>query len=328
MGIGDWGLGIGDWGLGCVSAITASSTPGTGLYFYFIGKIGNDKLLPCISAFISFSMCFSLIHNQIDDKRVKRAYIATSLFLFMSRGLLMQIISNIRTIMALAICGWCVYQEFYNHAKWKRIVLPYVLAASLHVMGQAMLVYRLAYLLIEKGKNPTQKIIRTVAAVIAGLLVWIFGNRYIFQFVAKADGYVSNARQNEGYSYFWEGLLCAFVLIVLIYMVTSFRKVKERIEKNNLDDNRISETIRLINYMIPLIVLDVLSGFIEFNIFLRVNWFLTILMLPLCIQLLKYEDFIDGRKSLCNNIRIAAFVMLAVACVRGDLCSLKFFIIQ
>lgn len=310
-----------------VSSVTSSSTPGMCVYFFVIGRLGNDKLLPCISALITFSLCFDAFHHQIEEAKVKRAYIATALFLFMSRGLMMQIISNIRTIMSLAICGWCIYHEFYNHKKWKNLIVPYILAASLHLMGQAMLVYRLAYLLIEKGKNPTQKILRTSAAVGVASLIWIFGNRYITSFLTKADGYFNSARQNEGYSYFWEGLLCVYVLVILVYMIISFRKAKDNVQDSvSNGDMSIIATIRLIRYILPLIVLDIISGFVEFNFFQRTNWFLSILMIPLCVQLLKIAESNGTEKTICNNIRIASFAMLALACARGDLCSLKFFI--
>ncbi len=310
-----------------VATLSSSSTPGVGLYFYIVGKLGNDKLLPCISALITFTLCFRLLHKQVDEEDVKADYIACALFVFMSRGLMMQIISNIRTIMALSICAWCIYAEFYKHLNWKKLIVPYILAASLHLMGQAMLVYRLAYLLIEKGKSPTQKIIRTIGSVAASAGIWIFGGKYITHFITQADGYYSIARQNEGYSYVWEGILCVVMLIILIYTIASFRKQEKIILSNARDtDIGINATNKLINYIIPLIGMDVAAGFVEFNFFQRTNWFLTILMIPLIVQLLRVSNYSNNNRVIRNNLVIMSLIMLVVACARGDLCSLKFFV--
>ena len=97
---------------GLYSALLSSSTPGTGLYFYIIGKTGNDHLLPAISAVITYSFCFSILKREYNNYETRSLYIAVMIFAFMSRGLTMQIISNIRTLMALSICAWCVYKEF------------------------------------------------------------------------------------------------------------------------------------------------------------------------------------------------------------------------
>ena len=91
--------------------ILESSTPGTGLYFCLVGNLNNDHLLPAISAIITFSFCFYILKSESDDPDTKPVYIALALFVFMSRGLMMQIISNIRTIMALSISAFCVYKE-------------------------------------------------------------------------------------------------------------------------------------------------------------------------------------------------------------------------
>lgn len=308
-----------------LDAISVSSTPGVGLYFFVIGKFGNDHLLPCISAFITFSLCFSSLKRQIDEKDVKSRYIATALLLFMSRGLMMQIISNIRTIMALAICAWCIYQEFYLHARWRKLIIPYIIAASLHVMGQAMLIYRLIFMIVEKANNPTQKIVRIITAVVGGGLIWIFGNSYITAFLTKAEDYYGYAKQGTGFSYVWEGILCIFTLSVVLYMIVTYRRIKPIVAQENSDEG-INETAHLVSYMIPLAVIDIFAGFIEFNFFLRINWYLTILMIPLCVQLLKVADFTGKEKVLRHNIVITAFVILLLACARGDLCSLKFFL--
>ena len=84
--------------------LLSSTTPGSGLYFFVIGRLGNNNLLPFVSAIITFSFCFSILKDELKKNDSKSNYVAIALLVFMSRGLMMQIISNIRTMMALSIC--------------------------------------------------------------------------------------------------------------------------------------------------------------------------------------------------------------------------------
>ena len=72
--------------------------------------------------------------------------------------------------------------------------------------------------------------------------------------------------------------------------------------------------------------MDVVAGFVEFNFFQRTNWFLTILMIPLIVQLLRVSNYSNSNRVIRNNLVFMSLIMLVVACARGDLCSLKFFI--
>lgn len=308
---------------GLYSALLSSSTPGTGLYFYIIGKTGNDHLLPAISAVITYSFCFSILKREYNNYETRSLYIAVMIFAFMSRGLTMQIISNIRTLMALSICAWCVYKEFCKKEKTAKFIIFYLIAASIHIMGQVILLYRIVYFVIDKGKNYSQKVVRTGMAVIFGVLIWVLGNKYISEMLLKTDYYFSYAQSGTSYNYIWERVLSIMSLILVIYLLVEFKKCKKKLEREGKFHEE--ATVSLTRYLVPLIIMDILIMPIEFNFFQRLSWFLTIMTMPLGMSVLRMGRHVGINKIIINNILIYSVFMLALACVRGDLCSLKFF---
>ena len=74
-----------------------------------------------------------------------------------------------------------------------------------------------------------------------------------------------------------------------------------------------------------LLMIDIGLFFVEFNIAYRLSWLITILDMPLIIILFKSNICLGVRKKgFYNFILIISFLMLFIACARGDLCSLKF----
>lgn len=308
-----------------LNRISSVSTPGVPLYYFLVGQLGNKQWLPCISAIITFSFCFSLLKKELKNEKTYPIYVAIALFAFMSRGLMLQIISNIRTLMALAIVAWCIYEEFYEKKKPLLLIIPYLLAASLHAMGQVMLLYRVAYLVMGKAKSPIQRILSVSLAAVAGGVVCFFGQSYISALFDKADSYVSYAQAGTGYSYGWERLLSVLSLLLTVYLISRFYKYK----KLELLQDRCQEdaTSTLVAFMIPLIAADCVMFFVEFNFFQRLSWFITIATIPLLISVLRMSCPYGKDKIIGRNILIYSFFVLFIACARGDLCSLKFFLL-
>ena len=84
--------------------------PGAVLYLYIIGQLGNDSLLPAISAFIDLILVFSVIKCEAARNKFTGVEICDALFFLMSTGILMGMISGIRNTMAYCIILWCLYR--------------------------------------------------------------------------------------------------------------------------------------------------------------------------------------------------------------------------
>lgn len=308
--------------------LTNSSTPAVKVYYFVLSKMNNPNLLPATAAFITFSFCFGVLINILRyEKKIKSIEIAISLFIFMSRGLTLQIISNIRTIMSLSIIGWCIYQEFYRNKKIKSLVLLYLLGASFHVMGQVMFLYRIVYFVIENSKNRFHKLMKIALTIFILAIICIYGQKYLNNLVELTDLYFNASVRGIGYSYIWEKILSIMSIAFCIYLIKWFNHSNKINIKKRTEDLGSRSTKKLIKYIIPLVVIDILAMFIEFNFFQRTSWYLTILCIPLVVYTIREGKRLKSSIKYQRVLIIFSIIMLLLACARGDLCSLKFFII-
>ena len=144
--------------------------------------------------------------------------ITIAILVFMSRGWFLQIISNIQTIMAESIAAWCVYLEFYKHKKITRLLIPYLLSASLHSVEQIILIYRIGFLAIQRSKSVAQKVRRIVMLVIAAGGIYYVGRGYLTALIDKGNNYLSYAAEGTGYNYIWERVLSIYMIVIIVYI--------------------------------------------------------------------------------------------------------------
>ena len=302
-----------------------TATPGAVLYLRLVGLLHNDSLLPALSAVITFSFCFGIIKRTLKQEDIDVSCIAVILFVFMSRGLLLQIISNIRTLMALSIIAWCIYQEFYRKVTIISLVPFYLTAASLHAMGQALLVFRLFYILVESRKSILQKVLSIALFVFFSILILRLGGKYLILLYQHSENYASYYHAGIGYFYIWEGVLCVCSNMIVLYLYYLFSKVYKR--GSDLKDSFSLATYKYSKFIGLLVLVDFAAALVEFNFFQRLSWFITILSIPFGIYVLR-ELKKNGYGSITiKNLYMLSGVMLFIACARGDLCSLKFFIL-
>ena len=301
------------------SYIVASDTPGEPLYFYLVGQLGHDGFLPAISALITYSLCFSILNDCVKKTGTSVKNAAAVLLLFMSRGLFLSAISNIRTMMALALIGWCVYHEMVNGRNVLKNVLLYLFAASLHVMGQVFLVVRIAFLLLEKTKNVRRRFLKIVIAVVAAAVVAAIAGRYLETLIETGMSYYEGGRSGEGYVYFWEGLLSGAVILFTVGFLLSLRKRKTAIEVGSVSGEGLAR------FSVVTVAINIAALFFEFNFFHRTGMLLAIFNIPLGLFVLESAESEKEQAQIRSGLLILSVVMLFVTCARGDLCSLKFF---
>lgn len=305
-------------------ALFNNLTPGTALYFYTIGQLDNDRLLPFFSAIISFSFIFSILRRENENPLNSTLFIAVALFVFMSRGLYMQSIGNIRTVMSLAMFAWCVYLEYFEDKPFLSLLIPYIFAASIHQMAQFLLLYRLVYMIGETGTTIKKKTFRTSFSLTVLALIWLLSKSYINGLYEKMDMYLEFSQNDTGYWYFWEGLLSVISIILLIYIIVKRKQyLTNSSQEIVLQDKNCNS---FVNFLIPLIIADIIFIPIEFNTFQRLSWFLSIMTIPLVTSVLRIRYNQGSIRIVEKNILTISFIQLGLACARGDLCSLKFFL--
>lgn len=301
-----------------------STTPLAVIFYHIVGKFGNDHLLPFAAALISIGLNLKLIQNSRDDFKADNKVVALVLFVFMSRGMFLQTISNIRTIMSFSVASIAVYREMVRGERFSRSILLYLISATLHAMGIVILIYRLLFMFVIKGSTVNkmiQRIAVAVACVGGGLFV---GQRYLRALSRKSLNYYISARIGEGYVYTWEGILSIISILLAIYILIINKKTELL---NNNNNNGEKEVKILVRFLLPLIVIDIISVAVEFNFFHRMSWFIHIMLIPVYIKTLADIRYTLLFSRVRKNLIIISSIMLIIACARGDLCSLKFFVL-
>ena len=305
-----------------INVLRQSTTPTAVLFYYIVGKIGNDHILPLAAALITIGLNFHLLNNSRKDFNSNNRIVAFVLFIFMSRGLFLQTISNIRTLMALSLVSIGVYNEFVRKSRFSKNIVFYLFAATLHTMGIVLFIYRILYMFAIKGVNVRRIVKRGSLGIILIVIALLFEQRYINALTNKALNYYDYARIGEGYSYIWEGILSALSLSLIAIIIIAYKR--SNTDKRSENTNGL-DAMNLVSFMLPLIIIDILSAFVEFNFYQRMSWFIHILAIPVYMKIITEIKDTKAYNSTRITVLILSIIMLVLACARGDLCSLKFF---
>lgn len=302
------------------SYVSSALAPGELIYYRIIGGIENKHLLPCISGLISFAFCFGILKDHTRENRNSSREIAIALLLFMARGAIIMAISNIRTFMAFSIIGWCIYHEMVNSKSALKHGLLYLWACAMHPIGYACFAIRLMFYFLDKEKNIAKKISRFITVGIAAIVSFVILDDYLQLFITKVFGYIEEGREGTAYSYIWEGVLCAMTIATAVYLLCSINRYK-RNSKCQPEEGYDS----LCRFTWMIVTVDIVAGFIEFTTFLRLGYFITILLIPISLYTMRMAYQSGRYAKLRNRLYMISAGILFLACSRGYLCSLKFF---
>ena len=312
-----------DWA-GIIYRLKDTITPIQILYYHLIGKLNNEHLLPAISAAITIGFYFSIIIRSQSKFNCSNKDVAIILFCFMARGLYLQTISNIRTLMSLAIVAFCIFEEFICEVKLYKLLPLYIAASFMHTLSLVLLLYRLAYIFVQRAKTKSQLLYRGFFAVLLFVGGYFGGRRYLEGLFAKTTVYYIAAQNGEGYTYLWEGLLSFIALVSMITIIARLTRITRF--NNGLTDIEGKKASELCKYVLPLIGASIITIPVEFNFFQRVSWLISILQIPIGLLMLKEYAHDKRKRRIKQHIVLMAMISLLIACTRGDLCSLKFFI--
>lgn len=302
------------------STLISGETPVANVYYHLVSHLGDGRWLPAITAFLTYSFCFTILYQSTKKYNLSRGMVALILFFFMSRGLLMMTIANIRTMLSLSILAYCIYKETVE----KKSLITYfpllLLAALTHSATMAnTMIYLSFYILYGiRSRNLLSNLIQGFMFVVGG---GFFLVTYIQRAFLRGQGYLSSSQEGTGFFYIWEFAfsitLLLFTLAIIIYFLTS--KSVHQAQKDTSGK-------KLISYIVYLACINLLMCFVEFNIAYRTSWLVAILDMPL-LAILFGNSGLPRRKWVLLKyiVFIFSWVLLVAVCARGDLCSLKFF---
>ncbi len=297
------------------------STPMAGVYYHFIGKLNNSAhWLPAINAFITFSMCFTVLYKSSKKYLLSKGLLSLLLFFFMSRGLLVMTIANIRTMLALSILGYCIYKEMLEGTSILKH-LPLLIVASLfHATAVAALLIYLTFVICYNLKS-SKTLLTWIQNGLALLVLGGSGGLYLHRAIMKGVNYVGRSQMGTGYFYIWEMVLSIFVLLLTLYVIMLFCTQKPWFQRVLTLGEK-----RFLWFMSCFAGFNLLSFIVEFNIGLRLSWLVTILDMPLFAMIFANKTLSHTRFiRIKYTIFIVSLFILVLACARGHLCSLKFF---
>lgn len=281
------------------------------IYYWLIAQTGERRLLPAITAFICYSCVFYIIIRTAKIYKIDRKNIAFAVLFFMSVGNYIFVVSGIRSMLGICILAFLFFRESIEK-KFGLWHLPlYVIAGFIHNFVFVLIFIRLMISIFFHKTVLLKKILYIALVVIAAGLVIYFSPNYIREVLNRAEDYLSNSP----YSYLWDYIGAILTgSIMLIGAFTMHRSDKAL--KSCFKEMQI--------FLLVCCGIGIVFCF-EFSICHRIITYIApILSLPiLMVSLQNRKD----KGVLHWELLLITGLMLFIACARGSLCSLKFFVL-
>lgn len=292
--------------------VVSSDTPVAYLMIYLCQRTGVNGVLPAVCAFIFYSNAFHIFNSTLSKYKMSTRVLAVTLLFFMSSGRFLETISGVRCMVAFSIIMRCIYDEIIeNKAMWKSVI-PYLLACLLHTAATPLVAIRLFALLFEKKKSFTAQLVNGIFFVgLTGIAVF-YGGNYIDASITKANNYISGPT----YAYIWEYLIVGLQLMLIIYLLYVYYKF------NYEKRQPINDIARLL-LLLSIIEVVLIGSYSIFHRFIAASTFLSI---PLMAYVLE-NRVANNSTVLIRRIKVVSMFILLLACVRGNLCGFKFFLL-
>ena len=286
-----------------------SSTFVAYFYYWLVSKTGEIRLLPAINAFICYSCIFYVFRKVMEKYNISKKSFAIALFFYMSIGTYMFVISGIRTMLAISLVMFCFFRETIEKKFKLYHVFIYFIAAFIHNLAVVIILVRLIIPLVSKGITLFQRAVYMVFLFATTIFIFINFSELIESVRARADGYLNG----DMYSYLWEYVIGAFVIAISLIALI-------KVKSTDIGEGELSQVK---SFSIVCIATAVAFCF-EYSIFHRLSTYANAITVTpiLMLYLDKYGD--HNKRQL---ILWASVALLFIACARGALCSLKFFIL-
>ncbi|CUP17242.1 EpsG family protein [Clostridium disporicum] len=298
-----------------LSVAVTSETPAAILYYYYIGKTGFPNLLPSITALIYYGNVFSIITRVKRKYKLNRNSVSIIVLFVMAFGQYVQVISGIRNMIAFSIIAKCIYEEFIENKKIISNLWKYVIAILFHQSATIVFIIRIIYEISTFNRTSSKDKAFKVSGIFIIIVLGIKYGQGLFRTVlSSATHYLTR----NVYFYFWEFLLTALHILLIIVLMQRYKKLLKS-EKN---------VLCLYRYVKIMIIINLIFIF-EYNTFQRFSVLISMLMIPLLGKILKNieENYkIPFNKNTRVIILLFSIIILLLACVRGNLSALKFFV--
>lgn len=287
------------------SAIFMKSNEPMGLLFLYIGgKIGVMGLLPAFSALVFYTCVFSIIYLLKKEKNISDYSLANVYLLIMCSGSFLEVISDLRSFVAICIVSYCFVAEMVFKRPLLLHLPIYAFACFFHTTAIPLFLLRLIVVVFEQ-KALRKKILYLIFVSAILVFVFLFGRTYIESAIAKGVSYFSN----NVYSYFWE--YCIGILQVVVMSVFLFETKKISSLKNTG-----------FKKLVILSIIGLCLCIVEYNTFHRYLIYVSIIF---AVYYALLSDKLKSNDSRIVYLKYGCLAILLLAMVRGNLCGYKFF---
>lgn len=292
--------------------LSNTKAPGAYFLFYFAAKDNFPKLLPTVACLLYFSSFFYILKTEYKIGRASNKALAITYMFIMCQGLFLGVISGVRNGIAFALVLRAIYD---NLCLKKKSLLSYVLCvigASFHISTILIIGVYLIVSIFDAWKNGGS-LRRLTSTTIIGMIIVcgiIFQSSLLNKVLATARTYF----YGDIYSYFWEYVIVIASFLVLCAILACYGKIK--------DDDRLSQLYCMCN-LFSLIVVIMLNSYTMFHRYANFAMLISIPIFAHTVDCLIEQE----RFKMIHVIKITCCLILVLACVRGDLCGYKFFLL-
>lgn len=287
--------------------ILTSTTPAAYLTMYLCSFFKNDGVLPALCSFIFFYNLFYIFKDLNKNHGYNINSLTYVLLFVMSSGCFLEVISGVRSFMALSIIGRCSYDELYNGKSFIRNLPICIYAALTHPLALIIYVFRISYLVFQKSKSLLKQLFNLILLLVMAFLLFHYGSSYFDSALNRAEVYITS---DNSYFNLWEYLMQIISTVVLVFSIWN---TKDAIKSTKF------KNMYLFNVFILLIELLFLY---EYNTFHRMTTFSLIINIPVV-----YNSITLNRQMTRKQfILYTSLIILIIACTRGNLSGYKFFI--
>ena len=287
-----------------------STTPVAYIYIYLCRSTGVDGVLPALCSFLFHINIFSILKKTYKYCNVDGRSISVSLLYFMCMGRMLEAISGVRSMVAIAIIANCFIKEAFSEKLYIHTIIAEIVACLIHPLAIATYAIRLVFIVFQKSRSAIVKVITVYFAIACVLLFYRYGKFYIISTIDKAESYLSS----EHYYYIWEYVIAAIMWSVSLF---SLKTSKYYIM------NHCNVSLKNIYTFSKILLFIDFFCIIQYSMFHRMVTFTCMIFMPLVA--IAYE-YAENRKYIRYIWLILYSVMLFVF-LRGDLCGYKFFVL-
>ncbi|MBP5433106.1 EpsG family protein [Ruminococcus sp.] len=286
------------------------------LLFYITANLKIKGMLPMTACFVFYMNIFHILKSEAAKKHITSQSIAVCFFFFMSQGLFLGVISGLRNAMAFSIVARCMYDELVQKKSSFMNVVWCLVAALIHVAVIPIIAMYFVLTIYDNwsDRKTWKTVLKIAELLVLCVVAFKLGRRLIDSITTKAEYYTSGT----SYSYMWEYLIGIASCAVLVYTLMRYRKLPDKADIKGM-------------YICSVILLAMEIVLIRsYSIFHRFGNFSMYIMFPMMASVLENEkrnDPLGENRHYESVVMLASCCMLILACMRGDLCGFKFFVL-